>query len=144
MAKKVTKKVVKKAAPKKKAFAKKKAVAKKKAAPKKKAAMKKAAPKKSWAAKAVGTKADLISSLKASVGADLSAKTTNELVDNLFNVLAMSIKKNSRFTVPGFGTFNVKKRKARTGRNPQTGAKIRIKASKTISFKPTPKVKEKL
>ncbi len=152
-----TKKVAKKApakkaaapkkAPAKKAAAPKKAPAKKAAAPKKAPAKKAAAPKKApvaWKPKPVSTKADLIASLKESVPAELSAKATNEIVDNLFNLLALSIKKNQRFTVPGFGTFNVKKRKARTGRNPQTGEKIKIKASKTVGFKPTPKLKDML
>ena len=42
----------------------------------------------------------------------------------------------------GFGSFNVKKRKARTGRNPRTGEKIKIKASKTVSFRPGKGLKE--
>lgn len=152
------KKTAKKAAPKKKAPAKKataKKVAPKKKAPAKKAApkkktaakkpVKKAAPKKkAWKPKAVSTKAELIANLKESVPAELSNKATNELVDNLFELLTLSIKKNQRFSVPGFGTFNVKKRKARWGHNPQTGEKIKIKASKTVSFKPTPKFKDKL
>lgn len=126
-------KPVKKAAPK---------VAKK-AAPKK-AAVKKPLKKKVWKPAAVKTKADFVTQLRESLGADLSAKAANDLMDNFVTILSESIKKNDRFTVPGFGTFNVKKRKARTGRNPQTGDKIRIKASKTITFKPTPKLKNKL
>jgi len=107
-------------------------------------AVAKPAPKSDWKVKAVNTKANLVEELKASVNGNISAKTANELVDNLFEILAASIKKNDRFSVPGFGTFNVRKRKARTGRNPQTGDKIKIKASKTIAFKPTPKVRENL
>lgn len=139
------KKAVKKA-PAKKAAAK-KAPAKKAAAKKApaKKAVKKAPAKKAWKPKAVNTKAELIESLKASLpAAELSTKATNELIDNLFSLLSLSIKKNKRFSVSGFGTFNVKKRKARTGRNPQTGEKIKIKASKTVSFKPTPKLKSTL
>jgi len=142
------KKAAAKKAPAKKAPAKKaavkKAVAKK--APAKKAPAKKAVKKvAAWKPKAVATKAELIESMKASMPAlELSTKATNEMLDNLFTLLAVSIKKNKRFSVSGFGTFNVKKRKARWGRNPQTGDKIKIKASKTVSFKPTPKLKETL
>lgn len=149
------KKPVEKKAPAKKAVEKKpvekkpvekKAVVKKaveKKAPAKKApAVKAPVKKEEFKAKPVGTKAELITQLQQSAGADLSAKATNELVDNLFQILAASLKKNQRFSVPGFGTFNVRKRKARTGRNPQTGAPLKIKASKTVTFKPTPKLKD--
>ena len=124
----------------------KKAVVAKKAAPAKaaKPAVKKVEKKAVWKAAPIKTKADLIKQLKESVAAELSTKATNELVDNLFSILSLSIKKHERFTVPGFGTFAVKKRKARTGRNPQTGDKIKIKAHKTVGFKPTPKLKESI
>ncbi len=159
MAEKKAKKAPAKKAPAKKAAAKKapakkapakKAVAKKapaKKAPAKKAPAKKAPVKKApkaFKAKAVSTKAALLEQLKDSVGAELSAKATAEIVENLFSIISLSIKKNARFTIPGFGTFNVKKRKARTGRNPRTGDKIKIKASKTVGFKPTPKFKDML
>ena len=135
----------KKAAP-KKAAPKKKVVKKvvKKVAPKKKAAPKKAAPKKAAPKKikAVATKAEFIEQLKAVViSAELSNKTAEEVFNKMFEILAVSIKAKKRFSVPNFGTFNVKERKARTGRNPQTGAKIKIKKSKTVTFKPTPKLK---
>ncbi len=129
----------------------KKVAAPKKAAPAKAAPAKAAKPaekkvekKVAWKAAPIKTKADLIKQLKESVNTELSTKTTNELIDNLFAILSTSIKKHERFTVPGFGTFAVKKRKARTGRNPQTGDKIKIKAHKTVGFKPTPKLKENL
>ncbi|MBN2254371.1 MAG: HU family DNA-binding protein, partial [Deltaproteobacteria bacterium] len=46
------------------------------------------------------------------------------------------LKKNGKLGLVGFGTFSVIKRKARTGRNPQTGDKIKIKAKKVVKFKP--------
>ena len=60
------------------------------------------------------------------------------------DVLKKAIGKDKRFAYPGFGTFTVRKRKARTGRNPQTGDKIKIAASKTVAFKPAPKFKGSL
>jgi len=114
------------------------------AKPKKKTAKKAkkvAAAKKRWKPTAVTTKAELVAQLKESVDAGLSNKVTNQLYDNLFSILATSIKKKGRFSVPGFGTFKVKRRKAREGRNPQTGEKMKIKASKTVGFKPSPKYK---
>jgi DNA-binding protein HU-beta len=49
--------------------------------------------------------------------------------------ITMGLKKDKTVQLVGFGTFNVKKRKARKGRNPQTKEEIRIPASKTVSFK---------
>ena len=59
-------------------------------------------------------------------------RVTNAVLDNI----KKGLKKDKNVTLIGFGTFNVKSRKARMGRNPQTGEKIRIKASKTVGFKP--------
>jgi len=60
-------------------------------------------------------------------------------VDAIFTtdggVIARALKKGDKIALSGFGTFSVKKRAARTGRNPQTGATIKIKASKNPSFK---------
>ena len=55
-----------------------------------------------------------------------------------------AIKKEKRFAYPSFGTFTVRTRKARKGRNPQTGEEIKIKASKTVGFKPAPTLKNSL
>ena len=75
---------------------------------------------------------------------EVSKTAVKEIVDVAFEELAKIIKKEKRFQVPGFGTFSVKTRKARTGRNPKTGETLKIKASKTIGFKPAPSVKESL
>ncbi len=66
------------------------------------------------------------------------------IVNCTFQTIAKDIKKSKRFSYPGFGTFTVRKRKARIGRNPQTGAKLKIKASKTVGFKPSPSLKSSL
>ena len=88
------------------------------------------------------TKADLIDAVHNNAEG-LSKKTVGELVDATFDALAGAIK-DGRFSYPGFGTFTVKENKARDGRNPQTGAKIKIPASKTVRFKPAPKFKDSL
>ncbi|OGQ94921.1 MAG: integration host factor [Deltaproteobacteria bacterium RIFOXYA12_FULL_61_11] len=88
------------------------------------------------------TKAELINNLTDTLKhRDLTKTVINEVCDVLFDTLAKGIKKDKRFTYPGFGTWTVKKRAARTGRNPQTGDTIKIKASKTVGFKPAPKFK---
>ena len=56
-------------------------------------------------------------------------------VDSLIQGITGSLKKNQRVTLVGFGTFSATRRKARTGRNPQTGEAIKIKAKKAVRFK---------
>lgn len=92
------------------------------------------------------TKAELIDKVaqQISKSADVSKKATGEIIDLAVAEVAKAIRKEKRFSYPGFGTFNVKNRKARKGRNPQTGEVISIKASKSVSFKPAPELKKKL
>lgn len=89
------------------------------------------------------TKAELIDAVKKG-NPDLSKAAIERVVDDAFEAIAKAIKKDKRFLVPGFGTFTVRRRKARTGRNPQTGAMIKIPASKTVGFKPAPSLKKGL
>ena len=89
------------------------------------------------------TKADLIQTV-ATQGKGMTKKGAAELVDALFGTIGKSIKKEGRFSYPGFGTWTVRARKARKGRNPQTGAEIKIKASKTVGFKPAKELKSGL
>jgi DNA-binding protein HU-beta len=91
------------------------------------------------------TKAELVETvLKNKQLPGMSKRAANLVVDAVFETLAKAIKKDKRFTFPGFGTFTVRKRGARTGRNPQTGATIKIAASKTVTFKPAPDFKKTL
>jgi DNA-binding protein HU-beta len=88
------------------------------------------------------TKAELIEAVAKS--AKISKSTAGEAVDATFDNIAKAIKKSRRVQVPGFGTFTVRSRKARKGRNPQTGAAISIKASRTVGFKAAPVLKSGL
>lgn len=88
------------------------------------------------------TKGDLINAVAK--GTQLSKRSAGDAVDATFESIARAIKKEKRFQVPGFGTFTVRSRKARKGRNPQTGATITIKASRTVGFKPAPDLKKGL
>ena len=84
------------------------------------------------------TKADLINTVAVN---GLTKKAAAELVDGLFITIGKAIKKDKRFSYPGFGTWTVRARKARMGRNPQTGEAIKIKASKTVGFKASKELK---
>jgi DNA-binding protein HU-beta len=86
------------------------------------------------------TKADLIQTVAAQ-HQGMTKKAAAEMVDVLFETIGKTIKKEGRFFYPGFGTWTVRQRKARKGRNPQTGAEIKIKASKTVGFKPAKELK---
>ena len=91
------------------------------------------------------TKNQLIESVQKSCDGDnISKRLTGDVLDAAFENIQKAIKKNKRFSYPGFGTFTVRNRKARKGRNPQTGAEIQIKASKTVGFKPAPKLKNSI
>jgi DNA-binding protein HU-beta len=64
-------------------------------------------------------------------------------MDSFFtNVTKALKKKDGKVTLVGFGTFEKVRRKARKGRNPQTGEEIKIKASNSVKFKPGKKLKE--
>ena len=82
-------------------------------------------------------KSDLVDALAASTG--MTKADAARAVDALFapdgGIIAKSLKKGGRVQITGFGTFEAKHRKARTGRNPRTGEEIRIAASKTPGFR---------
>lgn len=89
------------------------------------------------------TKAEFIDQIvKTSAEMDLTKKAAGELIEDIFSIMGKAIKKDGRFSYPGFGTFTMKKRAARKGRNPRTGDPIRIKASKTVGFKAAPGLKK--
>ncbi|MBQ3903156.1 MAG: HU family DNA-binding protein [Lachnospiraceae bacterium] len=67
--------------------------------------------------------------------ADLSKKDAEAALKAFTDVVAEALKKDDKVQLVGFGTFEVSKRAARTGRNPQTGAEMKIAASKAPKFK---------
>ena len=68
-------------------------------------------------------------------GAELTKADAGRAIDAMVNAITKALKKGDTVTFVGFGTFSVRKRAARSGRNPRTGESIRIKASKNPSFK---------
>ena len=71
---------------------------------------------------------------KIAKNAEISKVAANKAIDTLTTTITKSLKKGKKTTLGGFGTFSVAKRKARTGRNPRTGAEIKIKARKVPKF----------
>lgn len=78
-------------------------------------------------------KSELIDAIAES--ADISKAAAGRAVDAVVESVTDALKKGDQVTLIGFGTFSVKERAARTGRNPQTGAEIQIAAAKIPSFK---------
>ncbi|AHF03024.1 HU family DNA-binding protein [Marichromatium gracile] len=78
-------------------------------------------------------KSDLIEAMADA--ADISKAAAARALDAFTDSVAVTLKDGGTVSLIGFGTFSVKERAARTGRNPQTGATIEIKASKTPAFK---------
>ncbi|MGH8554412.1 MAG: HU family DNA-binding protein [Gammaproteobacteria bacterium] len=79
-------------------------------------------------------KTDLIDVVAES--ADLPKASAGRAVEAMVNAITKALKKNDEVTLVGFGTFSVRKRAARAGRNPRTGETIKIAASKVPAFKP--------
>ena len=87
-------------------------------------------------------KSELVDKIAADAGI---TKTQAEAVISSFTeAVAKTCKKDGKVIIVGFGSFSLAKRKARTGRNPQTGAALKIKASKTVKFSAGKTLKDSL
>jgi DNA-binding protein HU-beta len=75
---------------------------------------------------------------------ELPKRQANEMLTQVIEVITKSLKKGDKIRLTGLGILQVRKRAARTGRNPQTGEPIKIKASKKIAFRPAKELKESI
>jgi DNA-binding protein HU-beta len=87
-------------------------------------------------------KAELIDVI--AVNADLSKADATRAIESVLDTITNALKAGDTVNLVGFGSFAVKERAARTGRNPQTGAAINIAASKAPVFKPGKALKDTL
>jgi len=78
-------------------------------------------------------KAELVDAVAEATGSNKAAATSS--VDAVLEAITKSLQRGDKVTLPGFGSFEVRARAARTGRNPQTGETIQVKASKAPAFK---------
>jgi DNA-binding protein HU-beta len=85
-------------------------------------------------------KTDLIEAIASS--ADISKAAAGRALDAVTDAITQALKNNDQVALVGFGTFAVKERAARTGRNPQTGSPIEIAAARIPSFKPGKSLKD--
>lgn len=86
------------------------------------------------------TKAELIEAVARLTRQPKKAVETT--LDITFDQIARSIRKDKRFWVPGFGTFTVRKRRARAGYNPRTNSAMTIPAARTVGFRPSPELRK--
>lgn len=86
------------------------------------------------------TKAELIANIAKEC--KTSKANAERLLNSTIGQLAKCLKRKDKLTLTGFGTFYVSKRKARKGRNPQTGSVINIKAANVPKFKPGKQLKD--
>jgi len=144
----VKRKTTKKKAPAKKAVAKRKAPAKKtaaKKAPAKKAPAKKTAAKKKTAKKALPDTLTLKHfAAELAEAHDVHKKHSEAFLSDFIDRMGGYLKKGKRLRIPGLGIMVVRNRKARWGRNPATGERIRIKASKKVAFRVAKDLKERV
>lgn len=87
-------------------------------------------------------KRELVDAIAEQAG--LSDADAGKALEAAFGSIAAALAAGDKVTVPGFGTFEVRERSARTGRNPQTGATLEIPASKAAGFKPAAALKKAL
>jgi DNA-binding protein HU-beta len=88
------------------------------------------------------TKAELVEMVASQTS--MTKKSAAEIIDVVFDHIGKAVKKDNRFSYPGFGTWTMRSRKARKIRNPQTNDIMKLKASKTIGFRPAKELKETL
>jgi nucleoid DNA-binding protein len=79
-------------------------------------------------------KVQLVEAVQKSLGKDTSKAEAERALNAVIEAIKLGVKKTKSVQLVGFGTFKVAARKARTGINPKTGEKIKIKASKTAKF----------
>jgi len=74
--------------------------------------------------------------------AEITGIAATRVAGDLMNALVKELKSAGKFTLPGFGTFTVRKTKARKALNPRTGEAVKVKAGKTVRFKASPALKK--
>ncbi len=81
------------------------------------------------------TKADIVETIYEKVG--LSKRESARIVDMIFDIIKGKLENGENVKISGFGSFAVRDKNARRGRNPQTGEEITISARRVLSFKPS-------
>lgn len=88
------------------------------------------------------TKIDIVENIYEKVG--FSKKEVAKIVESVFDIMKETLQKEEKIKISGFGNFVVRRKKARRGRNPQTGGDIEITARRILTFKPSQVLKAAL
>ena len=88
------------------------------------------------------TRMELVAQLSKETG--MTKVLAKEMIETFLALLTKSLKKEGRFPLAGFGTFEVVKRARRKARNPRTGEPVTIKAHKAVKFRPSKTLKDKV
>jgi DNA-binding protein HU-beta len=89
------------------------------------------------------TKAELID-IVAEQSEGVTKADISRVYDKIFDTIGRALEAEDRYAVAGFGTFEVKERSERKGRNPQTGEEMTIAASRSVGFKPAGALKDRV
>lgn len=89
-------------------------------------------------------KSELIDAIQIALGQDATKRSADEALEAVLSSIAKGVKKDHKVQIVGFGTFEIKKRAARQGRNPKTGESMQIAASQSVGFKPSSALKASL
>lgn len=88
------------------------------------------------------TKADLVEAVHEKVG--FSKKESSDIVELVFDTMKSTLEDGEKIKISGFGNFEVRDKRSRVGRNPQTGEVIEISARRVLTFKPSQVLKTAL
>jgi integration host factor subunit alpha len=90
------------------------------------------------------TKAEIIETVYQNKTVGFSKKESSEIVEMVFDTLKATLERGEKIKISGFGNFVVRDKKARIGRNPQTGKEIEISARRVLTFRPSQVLKNLL
>ncbi|MDY6862757.1 MAG: integration host factor subunit alpha [Thermodesulfobacteriota bacterium] len=88
------------------------------------------------------TKADIVDIIYEKIG--LTKKVSTKIVESTFQILKEPLERGEKVKISGFGTFLVRSKDSRRGRNPQTGGQIQISARRVITFRPSAVLKRSI
>ena len=88
------------------------------------------------------TKVDIIENIYEKVG--FSKKEVSKIVESVFDIIKESLQREDKIKISGFGNFVIRNKRARRGRNPQTGSDIEITPRRILTFKPSQVLKASL
>lgn len=88
------------------------------------------------------TKTGLVAAIARECG--LPKREVTRIVDTMFDVIASALRRGDRVAIAGIGTFEVRRRAARNGRNPKTGEAIALKSSRAPAFRPAKRYRDQV